>query len=164
MTEGYPSPQLLLEQRKRKHTIIAGITLFNENPKKGIIFLAREGIIENVDDPLSISKFLKGTTRVNKQKLGEYLSKKQNDAILKAFMATFSFYGKRADEALREVLETFRLPGESMLIERIVMELADRYCGEVTNLVHVADTDAMFVLTYAIIMLNTDQHSPKIKV
>jgi brefeldin A-resistance guanine nucleotide exchange factor 1 len=163
-TEGFPNPQKLQEQRKLKQVIIEGIKKFNETPKKGIIFLAQQGIIDGVDNAQSIARFLKGTSRVDKKLLGEYISKKQNNEILKAFMGMFDFTGKRVDEALREMLETFRLPGESQLIERIVVEFSDKYCEAGENLKDVADKDAVFVLSYAIIMLNTDQHNPNMKV
>ncbi|TGZ84125.1 Sec7-domain-containing protein [Ascodesmis nigricans] len=161
--EGFPRPEELQQQRAKKQVVIDCIAKFNEDPKKGIIALAQEGIIKNVEDAESIAKFLQGTSRVNKKILGEFLSKKQNEEILKAFMNTFDFAGKRADEALREILETFRLPGESQLIERIVTKFSERYCEAKENLQDVADEDSAFVLTYAIIMLNTDQHNPNMK-
>jgi brefeldin A-resistance guanine nucleotide exchange factor 1 len=162
--KGFPDPERLREQRSLKQVIIRGVKRFNEDPKKGIVFLAQQGIIDGVDNAVSIARFLKGTSRVNKKLLGEYISKKQNVDILKAFMAMFDFGGKRVDEALREFLETFRLPGESQLIERIVMEFSEKYCEATENLKDVADKDAVFVLSYAIIMLNTDQHNPGVKV
>lgn len=163
-TEGFPAPQKLQDQRLLKQVIIQGIKKFNEDPKKGIIFLAQQGIIEGVDHPESIARFLKGTSRADKKHLGEYISKKQNIEILRSFLGIFDFSGKRVDEALREMLETFRLPGEAQLIERIVLEFSDKYCETEANLKDVADKDAVFILSYAIIMLNTDQHTPNLKV
>jgi brefeldin A-resistance guanine nucleotide exchange factor 1 len=163
-TEGLPNPLKLQEQRKLKQVTIEGIKKFNETPKKGITFLAQHGIIDGEDNAQSIARFLKGTSRVDKKLLGEYISKKQNGEILKAFMGMFDFTGKRVDEALREMLETFRLPGESQLIERIVVEFSEKYCEAAENLKDVADKDAVFILSYAIIMLNTDQHNPNMKV
>ncbi|KAI5798899.1 hypothetical protein EDC01DRAFT_716687 [Geopyxis carbonaria] len=163
ITEGYPSPQKLQEQRELKQVIIKGISKFNADPKKGIVFLAQQGIIDGVDDAPSIARFLKGTTRVDKKALGEFLSKKQNDQILKEFMDTFDFHEKRTDEALREILETFRLPGESQLIERIITQFSEKYCSFESSLKVIADVDSTFILTYAIIMLNTDQHNPNMK-
>ncbi|KAI5846901.1 hypothetical protein BZA05DRAFT_376959 [Tricharina praecox] len=162
-TEGFSAPQKLQDQRQLKAVVVQGIKKFNEDPKKGIIFLAQQGIIEGVDHPESIARFLKGTSRADKKLLGEYISKKQNTEILRAFMKMFDFSGKRVDQALREMLETFRLPGESQLIERIVLEFSEKYCETEANLKDVADKDAVFILSYAIIMLNTDQHNPNMK-
>ncbi|KAF2739098.1 hypothetical protein EJ04DRAFT_458596 [Polyplosphaeria fusca] len=162
ITDCYPSAEALREQRARKKVIIRGAAKFNENPKGGIAFLTSQGIIENPDDPRCIAEFVKGTTRVDKKVLGEFISKKSNEPILKAFIQLFDFQGQRVDEALRQLLHTFRLPGESALIERIVNEFSQQYFNEVQP-EGIASADAIFVLTYAIIMLNTDQHNPNLK-
>ncbi|KAI0433653.1 Sec7-domain-containing protein [Xylaria sp. FL1042] len=156
--EGLPDRADLREQRRRKKIIVKGATKFNEKPKEGLGYLKESGIIDN--DPASVAKFLRQTSRVSKAVLGDFLSKKGNDEYLEAFLDLFDFSGKRVDEALRQLLESFRLPGESPLIERIVTAFAKKYHSLSDD---VANQDAVFVLTYAIIMLNVDQHSPKIK-
>jgi brefeldin A-resistance guanine nucleotide exchange factor 1 len=161
-TEGYPSADALREQRARKKIIIRGATKFNEKPKAGIAFLASQGIIADPDDPKCVAEFVKGTTRVDKKVLGEFLSKKGNEAILNEFIQLFDFTGLRLDEALRLLLHTFRLPGESALIERIITDFSDQYV-KMAQPENIADKDAIFVLTYAVIMLNTDQHNPNLK-
>ncbi|KAF2473777.1 Sec7-domain-containing protein [Lindgomyces ingoldianus] len=162
VANGYPDANALREQRARKKVIIRGATKFNENPKAGIAFLASQGVIEDVNDPRSIAEFVKGTTRVDKKVLGEFISKRSNEQILSAFIGLMDFSGQRVDEALRQLLHSFRLPGESALIERIVTEFSDQYCAKAQP-EGVANKDAVFVLTYAIIMLNTDQHNPNMK-
>ena len=162
ITKGFPDPEKLREQRRRKKIVIKGVTKFNENPKSGVAYLASQGIIENPDDPKSIAKFLRGTTRISKKVLGEYISKLQNESLLRAYLDLFDFTDKRVDEALRGFLGAFRLPGESPLIERIVTVFSEKYCANSTP-EGIADKDAVFVLTYAIIMLNTDQHNPNVK-
>ncbi|KAK4999865.1 GDP/GTP exchange factor for ARF [Elasticomyces elasticus] len=161
-TKDLPNREMLRQRRALKQIIIRGTTKFNENPKAGIAFLASQGVIEDPNDPHSITKFLKGTTRIDKKILGEFLSKKTNDHILNAFMELFDFAGQRVDEALRLLLNSFRLPGESQLIERIVTAFAVRYFSTAKP-EGIAHTDALFILVYAIIMLNVDQHSPKVK-
>jgi brefeldin A-resistance guanine nucleotide exchange factor 1 len=161
-TTGYPDPAMLRERRRRKKLIIKGTSKFNESPKGGLAYLQEKGVIENAADPLCVAKFLKGTSRINKKILGDFLSKKGNEAILDAFIDQFDFTGKRVDEALRVLLESFRLPGESPLIERIVSSFSEKYCSSSVP-EGVADKDSVFILTYAIIMLNTDQHSPTLK-
>ncbi|KAL2023967.1 hypothetical protein VTK56DRAFT_202 [Thermocarpiscus australiensis] len=161
-TEGYPDPETLRERRRRKKLIINGTSKFNESPKGGLAYLQEKGVIEDANDPVCVAKFLKGTSRINKKILGEFLSKKGNEAILDAFIDQFDFTGKRVDEALRVLLESFRLPGESPLIERIVTSFAEKYCASSVP-EGVANKDAVFILTYAIILLNTDQHNPTLK-
>ena len=154
--------QQLKMRRLRKKIIKVGAAKFNDKPKAGIAFLVTNGIIDNPDDPMQIAKFLKGTTHISKKELGDFLSKKGNDAILTSFIDLFQFDDKRIDEALREILGSFRLPGESALIERIVTVFTKKYCSSRVP-EGIADTDAAFVLTYAIIMLNTDLYNPNIK-
>lgn len=161
VTEGLPAREALRQQRARKQAVIRGATKFNESPKSGIAYLASQGIIENVDDPKAITRFLKGTSRIDKKVLGDYISKRSNEAILDAFMDLFDFSGQRVDEALRQILITFRLPGESQLIERIVTVFAEKYCSQAAPTG--VGKDAVYILTYAIIMLNTDQHNPNMK-
>jgi len=158
----YPDPQTLREQRRRKRIIIQGAAKFNESPKSGLAYLNTQGIIPDLTDAQSIATFLKGTARISKKQFGEFISKKGNEPILEAFMDSFSFEGKRVDEALRELLGSFRLPGESALIERIVTVFSEHYLADAKP-EGISDKDTIFVLTYAIIMLNTDQYNPNLK-
>jgi golgi-specific brefeldin A-resistance guanine nucleotide exchange factor 1 len=160
--DGYPDRVRLREQRRTKKIIIQGAAKFNENPKAGIAYLNSRGIIDDPTDAKSVAAFLKGTTRISKKVFGEFISKKGNEAILEALMDEFNFDGKRVDEALREILEVFRLPGESPLIERIVTVFSEHYSASSVP-EGIKDKDVVFVLTYAIIMLNTDQHNPNVK-
>ena len=162
VSEGYPDPDVLRVQRQKKKTIVRGTSKFNEKPMAGLGYLEQQGIIKDARDPVEVAKFLKGTSRVSKSVLGDYLSKRGNEAILKAFLDQFDFTGKRVDEAMRALLETFRLPGEAPLIAAIVEAFSARYMQS-ANPPEVADNDAVFVLTYAIILLNTDQHNPNMK-
>lgn len=161
-TEGLPDRLWLREQRNLKKLIIKGASKFNENPKLGIAFLASQGLIQNPDDPMQVVKFLKGTSRIDKRVLGDFISKRQNERMLTDFMSLFDFSNMRVDEALRQLLNSFRLPGEAPLIERIVTEFSSKYY-ENAQPEEIADKDAVFILTYAVIMLNTDQHNPRVR-
>ena len=162
VTEKLPDKEALQRQRAKKKVIIKGASKFNESPKGGIAYLASQGIISDPNDPHAVTAFLKGTTRIDKKVLGDFISKKSNDAILTAFMDQFDFRDVRVDEALRQVLSTFRLPGESQLIERIVTVFAEKYFSNAEP-EEIADKDGLFVLTYAIIMLNTELYNPNVK-
>jgi brefeldin A-resistance guanine nucleotide exchange factor 1 len=148
-------------QRVRKKIIKSGAAKFNDDPKAGVAYLVKNGIIKNPDDPVQVAQFLKGTSHLSKKVLGEFLTKRSNEALLTAFIDQFDFVDKRIDEALREVLGSFRLPGEAALIERIVNIFTEKYI-EATAPEDIADKDAAFVLAYAIIMLNTDLYNPNV--
>ncbi|KAF3066536.1 hypothetical protein GL218_09031 [Daldinia childiae] len=143
VSDGLPDQATLREERRRKKVIIKGATKFNEKPKEGLGYLKEQKII--TDDPSSAARFFRR-------------------AMMNTLMPfwIFDFSGKRVDEAVRLLLESFRLPGESPLIERIVTAFAKKYFATSGSDI-VASEDAVFILTYAIIMLNVDQHSPKLK-
>ncbi|CAB75411.1 ArfGEF [Schizosaccharomyces pombe] len=151
----------LIESKKRKAIIIEGAELFNESPSDGIAFLTQHSIIKQSDNPTCIVEFFHSTNRLSKRVLGEFLTKGSNSHILNAFISAFDFKGKRIDEALRLLLQSFRLPGESQLIERVLETFSHYYMS--ANPDSMSSKDAAFVLSYSIIMLNTDQHNPNIK-
>ena len=113
-------------------------------------------------NPHEVARFLReNASRVDKSITGEYVSKKKNAEILRAFVASFTFAGVRIDEALRSFLEAFRLPGEAPLISHILEHFAEEWHAANEN--PFANTDAAFTLAYAIIMLNVDQHNKNVR-
>ncbi|KAK9480121.1 hypothetical protein V1514DRAFT_326464 [Lipomyces japonicus] len=159
--ENHPDLESLLEQRNKKQIVIQGTSKFNNNPKKGIQFLVDNGVIDEASNSKSVATFLRHTSRISKKLLGEYLAKPSNKSIMECFIDDFDFADLRIDEALRQLLESFRLPGEAQQIERIVEKFSERYCEFKPE--EVANKDAAFVLSYSIILLNTDLHNPQVK-
>lgn len=139
--------------------LLQAVDLFNQKPKKGVAFLQDQGFLERSFD--GIVKFLKETPKLNKALVGEYISRKDNPGLTQAFMKSFDFTGKRIDEALRMVLESFRLPGESPVIEYLMEHFSQIWFD--SNDSPVANVDAAFTLVYAVIMLNVDQHNHNAK-
>ncbi|KAI1297610.1 GDP/GTP exchange factor for ARF [Mortierella claussenii] len=155
------SYDVLSNRRQQKEILVKGAAKFDENPKAGLAYLEAHNMISSLNDPVGVAHFLKTSTRLSKRLLGEYLAKPANSDVLKAFMQLFDFHGKRLDESLRELLETFRLPGESQQIERIMELFAATYFA--TKPKEIASQDAAFILGYAVVMLNTDQHNRVVK-
>lgn len=56
--------------------------------------------------------------------LNNLIFSRKNSEILKAFVQSFNFDNMRLDEALRKFLETFRLPGESAEISKIMQHFS----------------------------------------
>lgn len=81
--------------------------------------------------------------------------------VLRAFVNKLNFEGLAFDEALRKLLQTFRLPGEAQKIDRVMNEFAKRYCQNNSHVFSSPDTG--YVLAYSLIMLNTDAHNPNVK-
>ncbi|GJJ73716.1 golgi-specific brefeldin A-resistance guanine nucleotide exchange factor 1 [Entomortierella parvispora] len=152
---------VLFKRRQEKEILVKGTAKFDENPKAGLLYLEEHKMISSLNDPVAVAQFLKSSTRLSKKLLGEYIAKPANLEVLKAFIRLFDFEGKRLDEALRELLETFRLPGESQQIERVMELFAEIYFA--TKPRCIASQDAAFILGYAVVMLNTDQHNKGVK-
>ena len=65
------------------------------------------------------------------------------------------------DAALRMYLESFRLPGESQKINRVMESFGQRYHAQCPELFK--NPDAVYILGYSTIMLNTDQHNNQVR-
>ena len=66
----------------------------------------------------------------------------------------------RVDRGLRAILENFHLPAESQQIARILEEFSEYFFGYSPG--PVRDKDAAYVLTFAVMMLHTDAHNPRV--
>lgn len=106
-----------------------GTELFNQRPEKGVQYLQENGYLNAQLDPVEIAHFLRGNSGLDKRLIGEYISKKKNveSKILENFVNSFDFSGLRIDLALRQYLETFRLPGEAPLIFLVMEHFADHW-------------------------------------
>ena len=185
--EGEFSPKQLIANRKRKHIMLEGAQKFNESSKIGISFfqcksiedlkkrilclvdinivIVANGFLPDPLTPQTMGVFLATTPNLSKQQIGEYLAKPQHVETLKYFVETFEFHGKRIDEAMRTLLEKFRLPGESQQIERIMDAFSTWYFKSIEDDAkrEIKTQDDTSVLAFSIIMLNTDQHNPQVK-
>lgn len=168
-------PSKILKEWSRKAEFISCMEMFNEKPRDGIKLLIDKKFIHN-NKTKEVAKFLfENDSRLNKKQLGLLISKPEEMELLDEFMNLFNFNLFRVDEALRVLLTKFRLPGESQQIERILEAFSKRYveCQHYIESVfsdteeHLAqvqaDADSVFVLSYSIIMLNTDIHNPQVK-
>ncbi|XP_020553453.1 brefeldin A-inhibited guanine nucleotide-exchange protein 2 isoform X2 [Sesamum indicum] len=151
-----------IEQRRAyKLELQEGISLFNRKPKKGIEFLINANKVG--DSPEEIAAFLKNTSGLNKTLIGDYLGEMEDLPlkVMHAYVDSFDFEDMEFDDAIRKLLEGFRLPGEAQKIDRIMEKFAERYCK--CNPEDFISADTAYVLAYSVIMLNTDAHNPMVK-
>jgi brefeldin A-inhibited guanine nucleotide-exchange protein len=80
-----------------------------------------------------------------------------------AYIDVFDFVGMNIVKALRKLLDKFRLPGEAQKIDRLMEKFASRYCECNPGLNIFASADTAYILSYSIIMLATDLHSPQVR-
>jgi brefeldin A-inhibited guanine nucleotide-exchange protein len=147
--------------RQKKDDLSTGVVKFNIDPSQGLKFLEKSGFVDS--EPMSIAKFFRETQNLSKDKIGEYLGKDKdiNKKVLHAFVETFDFNELPIDISMRRFLTSFRLPGEGQQIDRIMEKFAEHFCSQ--NPAAFANAGVAFVLSYSIIMLNTDLYNPNVK-
>lgn len=115
----------LLEIERKKAILAQGIDLFNKHPERGIQFLQEHKILRTLGDANDVDAneivlFLREHPLLDKRVIGEFISKRKNTKILKAYVNSFNFVNLGIDKALRVYLEAFRLPGEAPLISSVM--------------------------------------------
>ncbi|XP_073022002.1 ARF guanine-nucleotide exchange factor GNOM-like [Primulina eburnea] len=152
--------------RKKKYIkrrLMIGADHFNRDPKKGLEFLQGTHLLPEKLDPQSVACFFRYTAGLDKNLVGDFLGNHDEFCVqvLHEFAGTFDFKDMNLDTALRLFLETFRLPGESQKIQRVLEAFSERYYEQSPQIL--ANKDAALLLSYSIIMLNTDQHNIQVK-
>nr|CAD1841672.1 unnamed protein product [Ananas comosus var. bracteatus] len=165
--ENYSDPDYwvkFVRQRKYiKRRLMIGADHFNRDPKKGLEFLQGTHLLPEKLDPQSVACFFRYTAGLDKNLVGDFLGNHDEFCVqvLHEFARTFDFEGMNLDTALRLFLETFRLPGESQKIQRVLEAFSERYYEQSPHIL--ANKDAALLLSYSLIMLNTDQHNVQVK-
>ncbi|MCI4375718.1 hypothetical protein PGIGA_G00114000 [Pangasianodon gigas] len=146
---------------ERGKQISSGKKKFNMDPKKGVSYLVENKLLEL--KPQSIAEFLYKEEGLNKTAIGDFLGEREEIhlQILKAFVELHEFSDLNLVQALRQFLWSFRLPGEAQKIDRMMEAFATRYCE--CNPDVFQSTDTCYILSFAIIMLNTSLHNPNVK-
>jgi brefeldin A-inhibited guanine nucleotide-exchange protein len=155
-------------KKKQQEELDDGVLKFNLNPKKGLQYLADTGHLTKPLDPKNIAHFLHvQQDKLDKTAIGELLGKEKDYMdglcikILHEYIDSMDFTNKPLDEAIRHFLSGFRLPGEAQKIDRMMEKFSERFCVQNSNVFLSPDT--AFVLSFSIIMLNTDLHNPAIQ-
>eukprot|EP00026_Physarum_polycephalum_P010891 Phypoly_transcript_11076.p1 GENE.Phypoly_transcript_11076~~Phypoly_transcript_11076.p1 ORF type:complete len:379 (+),score=55.84 Phypoly_transcript_11076:37-1137(+) len=82
------------------------------------------------------------------------------DEILTFYFKNFNFKDVHICEALRMTFRKLRLPSEAQRIDAILQRFAEQYSSQNQN---AYDKDAIFVLTFSLVMLYTDHENRHIK-
>ncbi|KAM4737792.1 IQ motif and SEC7 domain-containing protein 1-like isoform 2-T2 [Anableps anableps] len=148
--------------QRRQYRI--GLNLFNKKPEKGIQYLIEKGFVS--DTPVGIARFILERKGLSRQMIGEFLGSRQqfNKDVLDCVLDEMDFSGMDLDEALRKFQAQIKVQGEAQRVERLVEAFSQRYC--VCNPVLIRqfqNPDTIFILAFAIILLNTDMYSPNVK-
>ncbi|XP_057699350.1 cytohesin 4b isoform X1 [Corythoichthys intestinalis] len=149
------------ERNMGKKKFSNGKKKFNMDPKKGINYLVENKLLKKSAG--CIAEFLYKEEGLNKTAIGEFLGERDELHLqtLKAFVELHEFSDLNLVQALRQFLWSFRLPGEAQKIDRMMEAFAARYCDCNANVFQ--STDTCYILSFAIIMLNTSLHNPNVK-
>jgi len=155
------------DKKKRREEDSEIVLRFNQKPKAGIAYAQKCGHIDS-SDPKDLARFLlENKDRFEKTQIGEYLGREPDYdngmplKVLHEYVQQMDFAGLVFDNAIRYYLSGFRLPGEAQKIDRILEKFAERYSEQ--NPDAFPSADVAFILSFSIIMLNTDLHNPSIK-
>ncbi|XP_056277983.1 LOW QUALITY PROTEIN: IQ motif and SEC7 domain-containing protein 1-like [Pseudoliparis swirei] len=148
--------------QRRQYRI--GLNLFNKKPEKGIQYLIERGFVS--DTPVGVARFILERKGLSRQMIGEFLGSRQqfNKDVLDCVLDEMDFSAMDLDEALRKFQAQIKVQGEAQRVERLVEAFSQRYC--VCNPVLIRqfqNPDTIFILAFAIILLNTDMYSPNVK-
>ncbi|KAI8326091.1 hypothetical protein GQ54DRAFT_307826 [Martensiomyces pterosporus] len=95
--------------------------------------------------------------------LGTVLAKgdSEHKDLLDAYMRRFDFHQQPIDFALRQLFQQLHLPKESQQIDRVITSFAECYDACNTGLFY--SSDVVYSYTFAILLLHTDAHNPKVR-
>lgn len=166
------SEQVVFDQRAEKLLLFEAATIFNQKPEKGIAFLIENKKLPDPQDDQqvaakAIAKLLYDhrNTIINKKKIGEYIGGNKDKVfshlVRHEYTSQQNFKDMPLVVAMRNFLNTFRLPGEGQVVERCLEAFSQCYFKEVESTAHIyANEDAVYLLAYAVIMLNVEMHNP----
>lgn len=146
---------------------------FNQNPTRAVQWIVRgeggdgalSGFVGHAEIASEIAVWLLTEEGLLTSKVGEFLggAADLNRDVLAAYIGTLTpyFSGATLDTALRYFVSLFKLPGEAQMIDRILKAFAEAWAqsnpeGGGMN------AEVAYVLSFSLIMLNTDLHNPQV--
>lgn len=180
---GFATADALYKKRQRKKFFQHGIQEFNRKPLAGIKYLQQNGFLPTPLDAKSLAIFLRSLPQgLNKNAVGMYLGAMGKEVkdfektdiheadtmdfhrdVLNHFVQSFNFEGESIVTALRMFLASFRLPGEAQQIDRILNCFSLQIYEQGRERFLMASVDVAYLLSFSLIMLNTDLHNPNIR-
>ena len=167
------------KKRIAQRNFETGSIKFRMSAKQGLLFFVQHGFL-NLDAKEVASFFLENKEKLDKTQMGEVFGREIDASFIKDkgvdpekggvgfyirvlhhYVDQLEFSGLKFDDAIRLFLSGFRLPGESQKVDRVMEKFAERYTLQNEDVFPSADT--AFILSFAVIMLQTDLHNPNIK-
>ncbi|KAJ3128825.1 hypothetical protein HK098_003367 [Nowakowskiella sp. JEL0407] len=144
-------------ENPRPHPIVTNaITQFQTNPISAIAYLISKRVLQCT--PESIAVFLHITPTLDRRQLGVFLGISQNAEILSSFLSLMQFRGIPIIKSLRIFLGTVRLPGDTAIIQSILLVFAEKWYEANYDLCQFTKEWAV-KLVFDMITLNAKIHS-----
>jgi brefeldin A-resistance guanine nucleotide exchange factor 1 len=168
----YDAKQKLFRQCKQKKIALSKVSAsFNADPMGStwMDVAVTEGQLDDEKSAGSVAKLLYTAPGLDKATVGEYLSKGPSSdypfhaEVRNQFAALFDFSDFTFAASLRMFLSRFRLPGEAQCIDRLMEAFSGQLYKQQSGKTFFKNSDAVYVLSFSTIMLNTDLHNPTIK-
>jgi Sec7-like guanine-nucleotide exchange factor len=120
------SEEIAVPDSADRHPVVTQfIETFARDPSVAIKLLYERSQLQG--DSATLASLLFKTPELDKEQLGEYLARRENLPLLRAFVDRFHFQGVRLDEALRMFLLSLRLPVSTVACEAVLHALAERW-------------------------------------
>jgi hypothetical protein len=139
------------------------IRVFNKKPFVGLEMARNEGLIDPSQKDKDEIAFLRFSLGLDKRSIGDYFGEPNSAELLERLLETLDFKDRPFVTAIRDFLQLFRLPGEAQKIDRIMEAFSRRYAASSQHQ-YLKDPDLIYQLAFTTVMLNTDLHSPQVKV
>jgi len=154
--------QMLVEKNKIANAIVK----FNMKPKAGYAYLMQNKMI--VEEPeeekiQGILKFLRENSEIDRGKIGEYFGEANdfNKKVLYTYIESFDFTDVDFVQSVRLLFSDFRPVGESQIMDRILVKFGEKYAKDNPN--KFINAGVPYELSYAVMILQTHNHSPQVK-
>ncbi len=167
------------KKRIAQRNFETGSIKFTLSAKDGLLFFVQHGFL-HLDAREVANFFLEHKETLDKTQMGEIFGREPDASFVKGkgvdpekggvgfyirvlhhYVDALDFTDVKFDDAIRLFLSGFRLPGESQKVDRVMEKFAERYTIQNEDVFPSADT--AFILSFAVIMLQTDLHNPNIK-
>lgn len=113
------------------------------------------------ETPEGIAHVIRSTKGLNGEVIGDYLGKKENLKILSAYFMEVDMKCGYIEAMRRSLSGPMFLPGEGQIIDRILQEFANCYVQQ--NPGKYSNADELYVLSFALVMLNSDLHNRNVQ-
>eukprot|EP01116_Phalansterium_solitarium_P011551 TRINITY_DN27281_c0_g1_i1.p1 TRINITY_DN27281_c0_g1~~TRINITY_DN27281_c0_g1_i1.p1 ORF type:complete len:284 (-),score=82.36 TRINITY_DN27281_c0_g1_i1:95-946(-) len=146
----------------KMHSWKRAIPMFNDNPAQAVEILFDERRVGR--SPEELTAFLLETPHLHPQMVGSLLGSEEmaQFGLTERFLSKFDFAGLEPDEALRVLLARVLLPPSSQKMRVFLKAIGARFLA--CNPDHLlGDLDAVYVMLYCVLVLNTDLHNRLVK-